>query len=75
MTTIWRRSANAAASRLRACSRGSSPLQTVTSDVAEALEGVEVVFVVGPAYATEPFGADTRGHLHPGMTVVVCPSS
>ena len=29
-------------------------LETVTCDIAEALEGVEVVFVVGPAYATEP---------------------
>ena len=54
---------------------GFAPLETVTTDIAEALEGVEVVFVVGPAYATEPFGADTRGHLRPGMTVVVCPSS
>ena len=54
---------------------GFVPLQTVTSDIAEALDGVEVVFVVGPAYATEPFGADARGHLRPGMTVVVCPSS
>ena len=34
-----------------------------------------VVFVVGPAYATEPFGRDTRGHLRPGMTVVVWRSS
>ena len=54
---------------------GFVPLETVTSDIAEALEGVDVVFVVGPAYATEPFGADTRGLLKPGMTVVVCPSS
>jgi opine dehydrogenase len=60
----------------RACVlEGFVPLQTVTSDIAEALEGVEIVFVVGPAYATEPFGAETRGHKHPGMTVVVCPSS
>jgi opine dehydrogenase len=50
-------------------------LETVTSDIAEALDGVEVIFVVGPAYATEPFAADTRGHLEPGTTVVVCPSS
>jgi opine dehydrogenase len=50
-------------------------LATVTTDIAEALDGAEVVFVVGPAYATEPFGGDTRGHLRPGMTVVVCPSS
>ena len=48
---------------------------TVTTDIAEALDGVDLVFVVGPAYATEPFGRDTRGHLRPGMTVVVCPSS
>ena len=54
---------------------GFVPLETVTSNIAEALDGVEVVFVVGPAYATEPFGADARGHLRPGMTVVVCPSS
>lgn len=50
-------------------------LATVTTDIAEALDGVDVVFVVGPAYATEPFGRDTSGHLRPGMTVVVCPSS
>ena len=54
---------------------GFVPLHAVTTDIAEALDGVELVFVVGPAYATEPFGADTRGHLRPGMTVVVCPSS
>ena len=54
---------------------GFVPLKTVTTDIAEALDGVEVIFVVGPAYATEPFGGDTRGHLRPGMTVVVCPSS
>jgi opine dehydrogenase len=50
-------------------------LETVTCDIGEALDGVEVIFVVGPAYATEPFAADTRGHLHPGVCVVVCPSS
>ena len=50
-------------------------LATVTTDIAEALDGVDVVFVVGPAYATEPFGRDARGHLRSGMTVVVCPSS
>src|SRR3954452_23344781 len=54
---------------------GFARLETVTSDIGEALDGVDVVFVVGPAYATEPLAADTRGHLRPGMTVVVCPSS
>lgn len=55
--------------------QGFVPLETITTDITEALDGVDVVFVVGPAYATEPFAADTRGHLHAGMTVVVCPSS
>jgi len=54
---------------------GYAALETVTTNIAEALDGAEAVFVVGPAYATEPLGRDTRGHLHPGMTVVVCPSS
>lgn len=54
---------------------GFAEIPTVTSDIAAALDGAEVVFVVGPAYATEPLAADTRGHLRPGMTVVVCPGS
>jgi opine dehydrogenase len=54
---------------------GFTRLETVTSDIGEALDGVDVVFVVGPAYATEPLAADTRGHLRPGTTVIVCPSS
>ena len=54
---------------------GFGPLDAVTSDISEALDGVGAVFVVGPAYATEPLAADTVGHLRPGMTVVVCPSS
>ena len=54
---------------------GYATLETVTTDIGEALDGVDAVFVVGPAYATEPLGRDTRGDLRPGMTVVVCPSS
>ncbi len=54
---------------------GFAPVPVVTSDPAEALDGVDVVFVVGPAYATEPLAEDTRDLLRPGTTVVVCPGS
>ena len=54
---------------------GFAPVEAATSDVAEALEGAEVVFVVGPAYATESLATEARSQLNPGMTVVVCPTS
>jgi len=44
-------------------------------DVDAALEGAELIYVVGPAYSTEPFGEAVAGKLNPGQTVVVTPSS
>ena len=44
-------------------------------DIDEALQGAELIYVVGPAYSTEPFGAAVAGKLQPGQTVVVSPSS
>jgi len=44
-------------------------------DVGAAIEGAELVYVVGPAYSTEPFGEAVKGRLEPGQTVVVSPSS
>jgi opine dehydrogenase len=44
-------------------------------DIDEALEGAELVYIVGPAYSTEPFGEAVAGRLHPGQTVIVSPSS
>lgn len=46
-----------------------------TTDFGEALDGAELVFVVGPAFATEPLGREAGPHLHPGATVVVNPGS
>ena len=54
---------------------GFAPIALATTDIAEALDGAEVVLVVGPAYATESLGADAGPHLRPGTTVVVCPGS
>ncbi len=44
-------------------------------DIDEALREAELIYVVGPAYSTGPFGAAVAGKLQPGQTVVVTPSS
>ena len=44
-------------------------------DIDETLEGAELIYVVGPAYSTEPFGEVVAGKLTAGQTVIVSPSS
>jgi len=44
-------------------------------DIDEALRDAELIYVVGPAYSTEPFGAAVAGKLRAGQTVIVSPSS
>ena len=44
-------------------------------DIDEALRDSDLIYVVGPAYSTEPLGAAVAGKLQPGQTVVVTPSS
>lgn len=54
---------------------GTARIAYAGHDIAAALDGAEVVMVVGPAYATPPMAEIAKDHLKPGMTVVVCPSS
>ncbi len=44
-------------------------------DIDEALRDAELIYVVGPAYSTEPFGEAVAGKLGAGQTVIVSPSS
>jgi opine dehydrogenase len=44
-------------------------------DIDDALQGAELIYVVGPAYSTEPFGQAVTGKLQAGQTVIVTPSS
>lgn len=44
-------------------------------DAGATLDGADLVFVVGPAYTTEPFAHAAKEHLLPGQIVVVCPTS
>jgi opine dehydrogenase len=54
---------------------GSADVAYAGHDIVEALKGAELVYVVGPAYSTEPFGKAMAGMLRPGQTVIVSPSS
>lgn len=44
-------------------------------DIDAALQDTELIYVVGPAYSTEPFGEAVAGKLQPGQTIIVTPSS
>ena len=44
-------------------------------DIDQALQGAELIWVVGPAFSTEPFGEAVKGKLQSGQTVIVSPGS
>lgn len=54
---------------------GSAGIAYAGHDIDEALDGAELIYVVGPAYSTEPFGQAVGGRLRAGQTVVVTPGS
>jgi len=54
---------------------GFAPIAWSGHDINEALQDAELIYVVGPAYSTEPFGAAVAGKLKEGQTVIVTPSS
>src|SRR5262245_47183446 len=54
---------------------GFAPVRYAGHDAAEALDGAELVLLVGPAYSTEPLAAQVAPHLTEGMAVLVCPGS
>jgi len=54
---------------------GFGPIAYSGHDIDAALRGAELIYVVGPAYSTEPFGEAVAGKLSAGQTVIVSPSS
>lgn len=54
---------------------GIGPIAYSGHDINEALREAELIYVVGPAYSTEPFGEAVAGKLSAGQTVIVSPSS
>jgi opine dehydrogenase len=45
------------------------------NDAGRAMEGAELVFVVGAAFATETIARTAAPYLTPGQAIVVCPTS
>ena len=54
---------------------GFSRIAYAGHDVDRALEAAELIYVVGPAFSTEPFGEAVAGKLRQGQTVIVSPGS
>ena len=54
---------------------GFSTIAYAGHDIDEALEKAELIYIVGPAYSTEPFGQAVAGKLRQGQTVIVSPCS
>jgi len=54
---------------------GFGPIAYSGHDIDQALQDAELIYVVGPAYSTEPFGEAVSGKLDAGQTVIVSPSS
>ena len=61
--------------RVEGVIEGHAPIAYAGTDFGAALDGAELVFVVGPAFATEPLARHAAPHLVDGMAVVVCPGS
>ena len=54
---------------------GFQPVKYAGHDIEVCLKGAELVFAVGPAYSTEPFGKVCAPYAEKGQVFVVCPSS
>lgn len=44
-------------------------------DISKVVPNAELIFVVGPAYSTEPFGLICKPYISKGQKFIVCPSS
>lgn len=54
---------------------GFAPIRYAGNDLAETMDGAELVLIVGPAYSTEPHALLAGPHLTDGMAVLICPGS
>jgi opine dehydrogenase len=54
---------------------GFQPVFSAGHEIEKALNGADIIYVVGPAYSTKPFAKVCRPYLKQGQIVIVCPSS
>lgn len=45
------------------------------SDISKVVPAADLIFAVGPAYSTEPFGKACKPFVKPGQKYIICPSS
>lgn len=55
--------------------QGFAPVAYAGHDIQRALQDVNVIYVVGPAYSTRPFAEACKPYLKPHHVVIICPSS
>ena len=55
--------------------KGFAKLNYAGFDVEKALDGAELIFVVGPAFSISPFAKEVKPYLKKDQIVIVCPSS
>ena len=54
---------------------GTAPIRYAGHDLDAALEGTDLILLIGPAYSTVPFGEALRGRLRPDVPVVLVPGA
>jgi len=54
---------------------GFQKLSYAGHDISAVVPEADLIFVVGPAYSTEPFGKACKPYVKPGQKYIVCPSS
>ena len=54
---------------------GFAPISYAGHDIAKAVSGAELIYVVGPSYATVPFAREYKKVMKKGQKVIVCPGT
>jgi opine dehydrogenase len=54
---------------------GFARIEYAGHEIGKALDGADIIYVVGPAYSTRPFAEACKPHLRKGQLVIVCPGS
>ncbi|MGM0445634.1 MAG: NAD/NADP octopine/nopaline dehydrogenase family protein [Bacillota bacterium] len=55
--------------------KGFQEIKYAGHDIKKVVESADIIFAVGPAYSTKPFGEVCAPYLESGQIVIVCPSS
>ena len=54
---------------------GFQPVAYAGHNIEKTLDGVDIIYAVGPAYSTKPFAEACKPYLKKGQAIIVCPSS